>query len=105
MLGQGRDDRFRITTSRELLPHFTGHWIPRLDDDLTCDLHRAMVLLLLKPWRDIRDLCKTSFSWEHEWSLFMRFSDRKTLWRARNFQFIHHAQDALRENTSKVNTR
>ena len=93
-LGRGRDDRSRVRLLKEILPCFKGRWIPRLDDDASADLHRAIVLLLLKPWRYLPDVLGKHRDWEIELGEFLFYADRKTMWRAYNLQFFHEAEDA-----------
>lgn len=98
LLDHNRDDRSRVKLTRHILPHFKGRWIPRIDDDLYADLHRAMVLLLLKPWRYLPDLHRTHTQWDRELSQFMYYADQKAQWTAFNFRFIHEARDAIDGN-------
>lgn len=90
----GRDDRSRVRHMQQLLPCFKGSWIPRLNDDTSADLHCAMVLLLLKPWRYLPNLLSEHTQWEWELSQFIQNADNRTVWIASNFQFVHEARDA-----------
>lgn len=97
MVGNSRDHRSRVKHLREVLPHFKGHWIPRLNDNPTGDLHCAMLLLLLKPWHTLQNLHVHS-DWSQEFAEFMISAHSTSMWIALNFQFFHVAHDALVES-------
>lgn len=78
-----------------MLPRFKGRWIPRLDNDETADMHRAMILLMLKSWRYLPDLHRDHESWEDELSKFMYYGDQKAKWTAYNLQSYHEGQDGV----------
>lgn len=97
--GRNRDNRSRVRFLREVLPRFGGEWIPRLNDDTSADLHRAMLLLLCKPWRYLSDLHHENTQWDRELSQFMNYADERIKWFAYNLQFYHEAQDAMDVNS------
>lgn len=96
MVGNSRNHCSRVKHLHEVLPHFKGYWIPRLNDNPTRDLHHTMLLLLLKPWHTLQNLHAHS-DWSQEFAKFMISAHSTSMWIALNFQFFHVVHDTLVE--------
>lgn len=94
MVGNDRDERSRVDCRKETLPHFTGKWFPNLDNAATQDLHYAMVLALLMPWRDAGAIKKPDETWEIAHAVFRSHCGKEVANSMDNIQFYHTSAKA-----------
>ncbi|KAI1785900.1 hypothetical protein LXA43DRAFT_898929, partial [Ganoderma leucocontextum] len=88
------------------LVNIIGHWFPRRDDEDAYDVYCAAMLMLLKPWRDLRsDLKQNGSSWTRAFEVFeasASTTDRITLSGAQYFYECASAADADRAQEGRV---
>ncbi|KAF4612702.1 hypothetical protein D9613_011752 [Agrocybe pediades] len=77
------------------IPNFVGSCFPRNDDSTRRDFYCASMLLLLKPWRNIRDDLKAADeSWESAFRSFCATSAPATLDILSSIQYFHDSRTA-----------
>lgn len=77
------------------LPNFLGRWLPRNDDEKTYDFYCASMLMLLKPWRDLRtDLKLPSESWAGAFESFRASAGPKVKRALSGIQYFHECESA-----------
>jgi hypothetical protein len=81
------------TDHRNILPNFIGRYFPRNDDRDEYPFYSASVLLLLKPWRDVRtDLKNDDEDWAHAFQKFKENADRKILDILSNIEYCYESK-------------
>lgn len=65
---------------------FVGSWVPDARDAQIRPLYCALMLMLLSPWRVLKDLKKGHHSFEAAFSIFCRDADEDTLSIVRHIQ-------------------
>lgn len=84
------------TPGHNTLPTFTGRWFPRADDADMRPFYCASMLLLLKPWRDVRvDLKVASQSWEEAFINFVSNAPQRILDMISGIQYFHECRTGL----------
>jgi PIF1-like helicase len=79
------------------LPNIIGPWFPRRDDPKIYPFYCASMLMLLKPWRDLKkDLKSTSQSWEEAFHDFVKNSPDKIRNVLSNIQYLHDCEEAAK---------
>lgn len=74
------------------LPTIQGkHFLPRSEDDA---LYCASMLMLLKPWRNPRDLKPELATWKESFQLFIANSDKRVLDIIHNIEYYYQTSDA-----------
>lgn len=73
----GKKKRCRIIRleGHETLPRFVGKWFCRSDNEYEKDLHRASMLMLLKPWRNLHQLKTLTETFEDAYGQFISQTD------------------------------
>ena len=83
------------------LPNFIGRWFPRNDDPEIFEYYAASMLLLLKPWRDLRtDLKSQSETWTAAFEAFRASAPRAVLRTLSGIQYFHECSLAAQEDAS-----
>jgi hypothetical protein len=83
------------------LPNFLGRWLPRNDDEKTYDFYCASMLMLLKPWRDLRsDLKLTSESWATAFESFRSSATPRVQRTLSGIQYFHECESAANADQS-----
>ena len=95
--------RCRIVRSHghETLPRFVGKWFNRNDNEYERDLHRASMLMLLKPWRNLHQLKKPLDTFEEAYDQFILEADQKTLRVITNIQYFYECSDGAKAEREK----
>lgn len=84
------------------LPNFIGHYFPGADDSDTRELYCACMLLLLKPWRDVRiNLKAPSQSWTTAFDLFISTASKKTKDIISGIQYFYESRTAAEEERER----
>lgn len=84
------------------LPNFIGHQLPRNDDPDTYEFYCAMMLMLLKPWRNLFcDLKRQEETWNDAFQDFVGTTSPETLAILSGIQYLHQCQTAA-DNDSKM---
>jgi len=96
------DRKTRVLRSAEnnILPNFVGQWFPRSDDEDVKDLHAAMMLILLKPWRELDDLCSRLDGWQSELQCFLDNSDTRNRDIVCSIQDYHQCKTAAEQDST-----
>ncbi|KAF6745923.1 ATP-dependent DNA helicase PIF1 [Ephemerocybe angulata] len=105
--GYGTTTRCRIRRSRwhETLPRIVGRWFPRNNDPKTYELYCASMLMLLKPWRTLRDLKEDDGTFRQAFDAMMDSADDWTRRVVDNIQYYYDcSDDAQAEATEKKNS-
>lgn len=83
------------------LPNFLGRWLPRNDDEKTYDFYCACMLMLLKPWRDLRtDLKSSSESWAMAFETFRASATPRVQRALSGIQYFHECESAASADRS-----
>ncbi|KAJ8516236.1 hypothetical protein ONZ45_g6447 [Pleurotus djamor] len=83
------------TLGHNNLPNFIGRSFPRRDDDDTEPFYCASMLMLLKPWRDLKtDLKGESQTWREAYDEFITSATPKQLATISNIQYLHESRVA-----------
>lgn len=96
--------KLRILRSRghNQLPNFIGRYFPRADDDDTREFYCACMLLLLKPWRDVRfDLKASSQSWTTAFDMFVSRAPQKAKDIMSGIQYFYESRTAAEEERER----
>ncbi|KAJ3559330.1 hypothetical protein NM688_g415 [Phlebia brevispora] len=88
-------------TNHNHLPNFTGRFIPRSDDADQKELYSASILMLMCPWRNIRELKTNGGSWAQSLSDFMSVAPRPIHAIVDNLQHFYSCSDAVRRSQTK----
>jgi hypothetical protein len=75
--GQKNSTRVHILRSsqQETMPNFIGKWFPQCDEPGNREHYCALMLMLLRPWRNLGNLMGQSKTFDHEFSKFMQDND------------------------------
>lgn len=94
-----KGDRCRITRTigHETLPRIAGSWFPRNDRENEKDMHRACMLAILKPWRDLTDLKNDNQTFESQYNVMLSSLSRKHSNFIQNAQYYYECIDDARE--------
>ncbi|KIL55264.1 hypothetical protein M378DRAFT_59934, partial [Amanita muscaria Koide BX008] len=72
------------------LPNFVGQFFPRRDDPAIYPFYCACMLILLKPWRDLRtDLKSPTLSWSESFKDFMKTAPERVKFALAGIQYFH----------------
>ncbi|KAF5331245.1 hypothetical protein D9611_013149 [Ephemerocybe angulata] len=97
--------RVRRSEWHETMPRIVGRWFPRNDDPQTHELYCASMLMLLKPWRTLRDLKSPTGTFKDAFDDMMQSADDWKRTVVRNIQFYYDcADDAQAEATEARNS-
>lgn len=89
------------------LPNFVGKYFPRRDDPdpAVRAFYSASMLLLLKPWRHVRDLKTSNETWEEALERFLRTEASDDTRRIlSNIQHFHHCKSSVLEHAAQGTT-
>lgn len=85
------------------LPEFIGQYFPRADDPATREFYCASMLLLLKPWRDVRnDLRGVDETWQSAFDNFINQASPHTRRIVENIQFYYRARAAADQDPDRM---
>ncbi|EAU83557.2 ATP-dependent DNA helicase PIF1 [Coprinopsis cinerea okayama7 len=92
--GNAKRCRIRRAPWHETLPRFSGRWFPRSDEPRNHETYCAAMLMLLKPWRSLRDLKGQQATFKHAFDHW-RLSSATTwdLTVIENIQFYYDCAD------------
>lgn len=99
--GKTKCCRIARLKGHETLPRFVGKWFSRNDDDIEKDLHRASMLMLLKPWRNLHQLKTPTETFGEAYDHFISQTDHKTLTVISNIQYFHECSDGAKADREK----
>ena len=91
----GKPKRCRVERLKghETLPRIVGRWFTRNDDPQQAEVYAASMLLLLKPWRDLRELKSPTISFEDTFKTFKQSGNKRELQILDNIQYYHECWD------------
>lgn len=97
--GTAHDGRSRVNRIADALPLFIGDWIPRSDQAISDDIYYALMLVLLKPWRQLEYIRPQGATWEAAFQLLIADPSEggmscKAAKIMANFQYYHVAKEA-----------
>jgi len=98
---KGNRCRIKRLQGHETLPRFVGKWFCRSDNKHERDLFRASMLMLLKPWRDLRDLKGDTETFEEVFDGFMSQADDKATRVVANVKYYFECSDAAKADRKK----
>ena len=83
------------------LPSFIGRYFPRRDDPDVYPFSCASMLMLLKPWRNVKtDLKSPSQSWESAFETFMSAASRRIRNIITGIQYFHDCQSSAQRHSN-----
>lgn len=88
------------TEGHETLPRIAGKWLPRSDEPDEANLHKASILLLLKPWRTVEGIKGSSF--EETYNQFIGNANQKILTIIRNIQYYYEGADGAKARKEQL---
>lgn len=95
-----KGDRCRIIRSdgHETIPRFVGKWFERNDSEsqLERNLYYSSMLLLLKPWTNLKSLKLNSETFEGNFRAMVEAGDEKTHRVIHNIQYYHECEDGAK---------
>ena len=100
---KGKRARIQRSKGHETLPRFVGKWFSRSDTDSEKDMHRASMLMLLKPWRNLQELKDNTETFEDAYSRFMAQADEKIHRVVTNIQYYYECSDGAKAEREKAN--
>jgi hypothetical protein len=90
-----RNHRVVRTPGHNTLPNVIGRWFVRRDDAEVRPLYCASMLMLFKPWRDIKvDLKTFGQSWEDAFQLFLNAADPSQIRAMSGIQYFHECKSS-----------
>ena len=79
----------------ETILRFVGRWIPRNNDPSgNNEWYAAIILLLLRPWRVLNELCDGQFTLQQTLSTFLLTASRSQKELLENLQYYHNCWDS-----------
>jgi hypothetical protein len=81
------------------MPDFLGQWLPHCDDPHIHNFYIASVLMLLKPWREARDIHQENLSWEESFTAFISKASPAMEHLLDNFQFYYACENVAAKKT------
>ncbi|KAF8311795.1 uncharacterized protein EI90DRAFT_3137936 [Cantharellus anzutake] len=94
------------TKGHRTITNIVGKWIPSSDDPEQADVHRASILCLLKPWRDISTLKTPEQTWEDAYDLFLQTAGHDKVTMIANAQFYYDCKEAAnRSQAPRMGTK
>ena len=96
--------KLRILRSRghNQLPNFIGRYFPRADDPDSREFYCACMLLLLKPWRDVRfNLKAPSQSWTTAFDMFVSRAPQKVKDIISGIQYFYESRTTAEEERER----
>lgn len=90
---KGTTCRVERTENHETLPRFIGRWFPRSDSLQDRELYSASMLLLLKPWTDLKHLKGDNETFEQNFDTMMASAGRQTQLFVENAQYFYECMD------------
>ncbi|KAF9561235.1 hypothetical protein CPC08DRAFT_635701, partial [Agrocybe pediades] len=86
------------TPGHETLARCVGQWVGRNDSKVERerDMYHAKMLVLLKPWREIKDIKKQDETFEGAFQAMLGKADKRTLTMVHNFQYFYECVDGAR---------
>lgn len=94
---KGKMCRIVRSKDHETTPRICGSWFARRDSASESDLHKATMLALLVPWRNIRDIVGEQESFESRYGKMLENIDEKGMRFIENAQYYHECLDGARE--------
>jgi hypothetical protein len=94
---EAHNKKQRVIRSRghNTFPNFIGSSFPRRDDPEIREFYCACMLMLLKPWRDLKtDLKRSVESWEHAFDTFTVTAPKRIHDILSNIQYFHSCRSA-----------
>ena len=87
------------------LPNFIGRYFPWRDDPKIYPFYCACMLLLLKPWRDLRtDLKSPTQSWSAAFDAFLNRAPPHTQFILSGIQYFHECESAAKASRQQEDT-
>ncbi|KAJ6486490.1 hypothetical protein C8R47DRAFT_933325, partial [Mycena vitilis] len=74
-------------------PQFIGTWFPRKDN---VEYYSANMLALLKPWRDLGDLCAEDGTFKANFDLFMESASLEAKRIVQNVSYFHECSESAK---------
>jgi len=100
---KGKRARIQCSKGHETLPRFVGKWFSRSDTESEKDMHRASMLMLLKPWRNLQELKGNMETFEDAYNCFMAQADKKIHQVVANIQYYYECLDGAKAECEKAN--
>lgn len=97
---KGKMCRIVRAQGHETTPRVCGTWFARKDVAGEADLHRATMLALLVPWRNLQDIKGEHESFEKRYERMLEVLDEKGRRFIENAQYYHECLDGVREKES-----
>ena len=92
---EGSFHRIIRSSGHRNLPNFLGKWFPRNDDPETYNFYCACMLVLLKPWRNLKDDLKSDTeTWASSFEAFRASASRKVRRMLSGIQYFHECESA-----------
>ena len=95
--------RIQRSKGHETLPRFVGKWFSRSDTESEKDMHKASMLMLLKPWRNLQELKDNMETFEDAYNRFMAQADEKIHRVVANIQYYYECSDGAKAEREKAN--
>ena len=86
--------RVRRAMGHNVLPNIIGPFLPRNDHPETFNYYCAFMLILMKPWRDVRDIQIENQSWAVSFGSFMLSASKRHQNIISAAQYYYQCQDA-----------
>lgn len=87
------------------LPNFIGRYFPRRDDPKIYSFYCACMLVLLKPWRDLRtDLKTPTQTWSEAFDAFLHRAPSRTQFILSGIQYFHECESAAKASRQQEDT-
>lgn len=99
---KGKRARVERSKGHETLPRIVGRWFCRNDNESEKEMHRASMLLLLKPWRNIQELKGAVETFEDAYSRFIMQADDKIHRVIANIQYYYECSDGAKADREKA---
>lgn len=99
--------RVKRTEGHRNLPNVIGQWFPRRDDQSRHSYYCACMMLLLKPWRNVKtDLKHNNQTWEEAFHEFVanHMKRKKIEFVLSGIQFFHDCNSAARNDRNADDT-
>jgi len=100
------ETRHRILRSpgHNVIANFIGPWVAKRSDEENQDFFSASMLLLLKPWKDIKTLKLPTQTWCDAYNEFLHTSSSSMTDIIGNLQYFYDCRDAATKDSEEMNS-
>lgn len=94
---KGKSCRVVRSAGHETIPKICGSWFARSDRPAEQDMHRATMLTLMVPWRNLHEIKNENETFENRYRRMLEAADDRCRTFINNAQYYHECLDGAKE--------